>query len=179
PGHDGPLLEYSYVVVVQRLRIEPAQPRHLGQHVVPQRRPIEPGAFHMPTEALCIYEIFRNVRAVHHQLLRHTTPNYTGTADAMLFGDGHFGAMRRRHSRRAHTAGPGANYQEIVVTLAGHVRRIPEALPKPAVYYERAPSFRRSTIATEFDTGSNMICASPRSSCCITCASFSSRVYSR
>ncbi len=120
PGDDCALVKNLYLVVVQRLRVEAAQAGHFGQHVVTQGRPIELRVFHVPAETTRVFKVFREMRAVHQQLLGHAAANDAGAADAILLGDCNSGAMGRGHARRTHTAGTGTDYQKIIVALTGH-----------------------------------------------------------
>lgn len=105
---------------LQRLPVQAAESRHLGEHVVAQRRPVERGAGELPAEASRILQVFREVRAVDEQLLRHATAYDAGAADLVLLDDGNFGAVPRSDARGTHAARAGADDQQVEVEWCTH-----------------------------------------------------------
>ena len=76
-----------------------------------------------PAEALGGLEGGGELAGVDHELLGHAAANDAGAADAVFLGDGDAGSGQRRHPRGPHSAGAGADDEEVVVVLGHGVSR--------------------------------------------------------
>lgn len=101
--------------VLQPLAIEAFEP---GDFLVLRRDqlfPVEATFADAPAETFGILEIFRELRGINEQLLRHAAANDAGTAITVFFSYSHALAERGRHAAAAHAAGTTTDNEEIVV----------------------------------------------------------------
>jgi hypothetical protein len=110
------------LVGLERLTIEPAETRYFREHVVAQGRPVERCAGELPAEAARVLQVFREMRAVDEQLLRHAAAHDAGAADPMLLDDRNLCTQPGRDARGAHAARSGADDQQVIVDSSTHER---------------------------------------------------------
>ncbi len=108
-------MENRHIMVRQRLLIQPLEAPDFGHHIVAQHRPVEGAARNIPSEHCRVVEVLSKVRAIDEQFLRNATADHASPADLMFLGDGDLRAMRRRHPRRANSARPGADHDQIIM----------------------------------------------------------------
>ena len=109
------LVEDRDLVIGQRVGVSALEPADLRKHIVAQDRPVEALLRNVPAEHRRIVEVLGEVRAVNEQLLGHAAADDASAADLILLGDRHPRAVSGRHARRAHTAGAGADHEQVEV----------------------------------------------------------------
>jgi hypothetical protein len=111
----GGALDHGDVRLRERVGIDAREPRDLAVLVRYQRGPGKRRAFDGPAVAARVLQVFGVVRGIGEQFLRYAAADHAGAADAVVLGDRHPGAELARHAARAHTAGAGADGEEVVV----------------------------------------------------------------
>ncbi|MNN13627.1 hypothetical protein D3C81_1266650 [compost metagenome] len=75
--------------------------------------------FECPAETCGLLQFVSDVRTIHQQFFRHTADVDAGATQVAALGHCHLRAETGGKPRRAHTAGPGANHEQI--KIVGHV----------------------------------------------------------
>jgi hypothetical protein len=120
-GQLGPRGDDLRPGIFQPVTVEPLQPVDLAILVGNQCRPVEAGLADPEAISVCILEMLVELRGVDEQLLGNTAANDAGSAEPVLFGDGHLLAQARRQTCCANAAGSATNDKQVEVEFA-HVR---------------------------------------------------------
>ncbi len=89
---------------VKAFDIKTGQPRHFGSDGITQLRPVKARLLHIPAECTRVRDIVGKTAGIDIQLLWHAATDHTGSANAVLLGDHHTGAMTSRHPGRTDAA---------------------------------------------------------------------------
>ncbi|MNV13005.1 hypothetical protein D3C71_1036320 [compost metagenome] len=110
-----PAVENVRLGVFKTLAVEPFE---TGDFLVLRRDqllPVEAAFADAPAKSFRVLEMFRELRGVDEQLLRHAAADDAGAAIAVFLGDCHALAERGRYTAAAHAARTATDDEEIVV----------------------------------------------------------------
>src|SRR5690606_30721058 len=134
-GIDQPCVPFEqlHATVHQQVAVDAIETLDFTILVADQRRPVETRLLDLPAETRRQAEVFVQVRAVHHELFRHTANIDTGAAQVAAFGYRHARAKTGSKARCAHAAGTGTDDKQ--VKIKGHGNSLPNAIGiRPGAY---------------------------------------------
>src|SRR4029079_6891703 len=121
------------------------QAPHLRKHVIAQGGPVEALLGNVPAEHRRVVEVLGDMRAIDERLLGHAAADHAGAADLVLLGDSDARAISRGNAGSTHSAGAGADHEQVEVGHQTPARSISARVDGSSVSSRSSPASWRAT----------------------------------
>ena len=118
PGQLGAFEDDLNPMIFKRLCIGIVEPVDVLEDMIAQSRPVKFGIVPSPAEILSVFQLFRKMRAIDQQLLRHAPADNTGPAHAIFFGDSDFCAIGCRNPRCPRSSGTCSDNEQVIIIFS-------------------------------------------------------------